>query len=67
MLSARKLNLTHGELAPWNMPAMTMDFMVSEDVDMSVLHEGMGIHVEINKLPSGMYQVVTIHIMGEHQ
>ncbi|WP_371193995.1 efflux RND transporter periplasmic adaptor subunit [Glaciecola sp. SC05] len=67
MLSERKLNLSHGELSAWNMGAMTMDFMVAEAVDMTSLTEGMNIHVEITRLPTGMYQVNTVHIMkGDH-
>lgn len=65
MLTERKLSLSHGALSEWNMAAMTMNFMVADGIDMSTLQEDMSIHIEISKLPSGMYQVQTLHVMDE--
>jgi Cu(I)/Ag(I) efflux system membrane fusion protein len=64
MLDERKLTLEHGELSEWGMPAMTMDFMVASDIDMSELSTNMQIHVQIIKTDSPMFTVNTIHIMG---
>ncbi|MFC4701343.1 efflux RND transporter periplasmic adaptor subunit [Glaciecola siphonariae] len=59
-----KINLSHEALDAWNMPAMTMDFMLAETIDIQNLREGMQIHATIVKQPSGMYEVTDIHIMS---
>lgn len=61
MLDERKLNITHGELTPWDMPGMTMDFMVDDEIDMSVLKVGMDIHIEVTQTEMGMFSIMTIH------
>ena len=65
MLDENKLTLDHGPLEEWGMPAMMMDFMVAEDIDMSQLSEDQNIHVEIGKHDSGMFEVITIHVVEE--
>jgi len=61
MPDERMLTLDHEALEDWNMPAMTMDFMLADDVDMADLHPDMNIHIEIGKTPTGMFEVRTIH------
>lgn len=61
VLDERQLNIDHGELSPWNMPGMTMNFMVADDIDMSKLKEGMSIHIEVTKTEMGMFLIKTIH------
>lgn len=63
MLSDGMVNLTHGPLDAFNMMGMTMNFMVSETLDIAEFEEGQEVQVEIVKLPSGMYQIKTVHFV----
>lgn len=63
MLEDRQVNISHGELSPWGMPAMTMNFMLAENIDTSILEEGMNIHIEVSETEMGMFMINTIHIM----
>ena len=63
VISERLVNLTHGPLDEFDMMGMTMNFMVADDINMNKLSAGQEIHVEIVKLPSGMYKVKTVHFM----
>lgn len=62
MLTERMLNLTHGPLENIGMMGMTMNFLVAEDIDLSVLSSAMEVHVEIVPTTSGMYEVRTLHV-----
>jgi Cu(I)/Ag(I) efflux system membrane fusion protein len=61
MLDERKVNITHGPLDAFNMMGMSMNFMVADDIDISQFEEGMEVHVEVVKTPSGMYMIKTAH------
>jgi Cu(I)/Ag(I) efflux system membrane fusion protein len=63
----REVNISHGELSAWGMPAMTMNFMVAENIDMSRLEEGMSIHINVTESDMGMFMINTIHIMDDVQ
>ena len=67
MLEDRQVNISHGELSAWGMPAMTMNFMLAEDIDMSTLEEGMNIHIEVTETEMGMFMINTIHITNSMQ
>ncbi len=64
MASERMVNLTHGPLDAFNMMGMTMNFLVADDLDINQFSEGMEIHVEIIKTPSGMFMLKTVHFMN---
>lgn len=63
MLDERMVNITHGPLDAFDMMGMTMNFMVADDIDMTLFAEGMEIHVEVVKTPTGMYMLKTVHFM----
>lgn len=61
MLSERMVNLTHGSLDAFDMMGMTMNFMVSDNINIADFEEGIQVHVEIIKGSTGMYEVNTVH------
>jgi len=63
MLSERMVNLTHGPLDAFDMMGMTMNFMVSDDIDIAQFVPSQEVHVEMIKTPSGMYSIKTVHFM----
>ncbi len=65
-IERRMVNLTHGYLDAFDMMGMTMNFTLSDELDINKFEEGASVHVEIIKEPSGMYQVKTLHITESH-
>lgn len=61
LLADRMVNLTHGPLDAFNMMGMTMNFRVSESINIADFEEGMQVHVEIIKGSTGMYEINTVH------
>ncbi|MDH5433986.1 MAG: efflux RND transporter periplasmic adaptor subunit [Gammaproteobacteria bacterium] len=61
MAEHRMINIDHDPIKEWGWPAMTMDFVVAEDVDISELITGETLHVEIRRTASGEFEVITIH------
>jgi len=61
----RLINITHGPLEAWDMPGMTMDFEVSESVDIKQLKVGQNLHFEVIRAESGMFSIIGIHIISE--
>jgi len=59
------VNITHGPAEAWGWPDMTMDFSVSEKVDINELAPGQSLHFEVTKTDEGGYTITGIHIMGE--
>jgi Cu/Ag efflux protein CusF len=55
----RKVNLSHGSIKQLGWPAMTMDFPVSTDVDMSTLRPGMKINFTLVRGNGGAWTVDT--------
>ncbi|MFC3093261.1 efflux RND transporter periplasmic adaptor subunit [Alteromonas sediminis] len=66
-VQARKVTLTHGYLDAFDMMGMTMDFTVAEDININDFVIDAQVHVEIIREPSGMFQVKTLHVMGDMQ
>jgi len=62
MAGHRMVNVDHQAIEAWDWPEMTMDFDVSESVDISSLETGMMLHVEIRKTDEGNYEIVKVHI-----
>ncbi len=70
MTDSAMVKLDHDPIPEWEWPQMTMNFAVSDEVDLSTLKEGQSLHVEINKVGDSGFSVTQIHIMermqGEH-
>lgn len=62
MADHKMLTLTHEPIPDWDWPEMTMNFTVAESIDFSLFTVGLSLHVEIEKMASGKYQVINIHI-----
>ncbi|MCX7543867.1 efflux RND transporter periplasmic adaptor subunit [Marinicella gelatinilytica] len=65
MVDHRMISASHEPIEAWDWPAMTMDFMVSEDLDMTALKPGMRAHLQIEKTDEQAYQVIGIHIQSD--
>ncbi|MDG1750270.1 MAG: efflux RND transporter periplasmic adaptor subunit [Thalassotalea sp.] len=65
MLDRRIVTMTHQAIDEWDWPAMTMDFTVSEEIDMSLLAEGLSLHVELTQSENGENILSNIHIMQD--
>ncbi|MBT0587022.1 efflux RND transporter periplasmic adaptor subunit [Alteromonas oceanisediminis] len=66
MASHNMLNLDHGAIEEWEWPAMTMDFFISENIDLSQIEAGMTLHVEITKSGDSDYLITTIHVKSSN-
>lgn len=66
MASHNMLNLDHGAIDEWEWPAMTMDFLVSENIDLSQIKEGMTLHIEITKTGDSDYLITTVHVKSSN-
>ena len=58
MLGHRMLTINHKPVPEWDWPGMTMNFMVSEHVEMEPLSKGKMIDFEMKKSESGQYEIV---------
>ncbi|MCC2605327.1 efflux RND transporter periplasmic adaptor subunit [Planctobacterium marinum] len=65
MAGHRMVNITHGPAEAWDWPEMTMDFNVTEKVDIDSLKSGQSLHFEVSKTEGGGYEITGIHIMSE--
>ncbi|PJE78575.1 Cation efflux system protein CusB [invertebrate metagenome] len=54
------LNITHAPVPDWGWPAMTMDFALSEGVEMSAFSDGQAIRFEVENMASGGYQILAV-------
>ncbi|NRA82945.1 MAG: efflux RND transporter periplasmic adaptor subunit [Gammaproteobacteria bacterium] len=61
MVDHRMATITHPAIEQWQWPPMTMDFTIGKQVDMSLLTEGLSLHLEITKA-QGKYIISNIHI-----
>ncbi|MEL7799312.1 efflux RND transporter periplasmic adaptor subunit [Idiomarina loihiensis] len=61
------VTLEHGEISEWDWPAMTMDFDVASDVELSQLSTGLSLHAEITQVGKQQYQLTSIHIPEQKQ
>ena len=62
MAEHRMVTATHSAISEWDWPAMTMDFIVSESIDLSALSKGTQLHMEITKSGTDRYEITEIHI-----
>lgn len=58
----RKVNVSHGAIKEIPMMAMTMDFNVADDVDITSLQEGMEMPIEVTMTGEGEFTVTKIAI-----
>lgn len=58
MAAHRMVNVSHGAISLWDWPAMSMDFIVSPNVDMNQLQKGITLQLEIQRNTVGSYEVV---------
>jgi len=61
---AKTVNASHSAIEAWEWPAMTMDFGVSDAVDISQLSAGMSLHMQIIK-EGNDYVIGGVHIMDD--
>jgi len=54
----RMVNVSHAAIGLWDWPAMTMDFIVTESVDMNLFHKGELLDIEIQKNSVGNYVII---------
>jgi Cu(I)/Ag(I) efflux system membrane fusion protein len=64
MSANNQLSLEHDPIEAWDWPAMTMDFNVANEVDLSDITAGMRLHIEITKTQDGAYVITTVHIQA---
>jgi Cu(I)/Ag(I) efflux system membrane fusion protein len=62
MPSHNMLNLDHAAIEAWDWPAMAMDFVVSDNIDVSQIEAGMTLHVQITKTGESDYLITTVHV-----
>lgn len=65
MQESNTVNITHAAVEAWQWPEMTMDFELSDTVDINALKAGQSLHFEVTKLDNGSYLLTAIHIMSE--
>ncbi len=63
MAAERKINLSHGPIEALGWPEMTMNFGLTDDVDIGDLKPGQSIHFTLEKDDEGNYRISQIHIM----
>lgn len=62
MSGHRMVTLAHDPIEEWEWPAMSMDFLVDDAVDLEPLETGMEVHVEIIQVADSEYRVQTVHV-----
>ena len=60
--AARKVNVSHGAIKEIPMMAMTMEFGVSQDVDINSLDEGMSLPIEVTMTGEGEFTITDVAI-----
>lgn len=61
----RTINLSHERIEAFNMMGMTMNFVVSDSVDINDLKEGMTLEVEVSKGDGPMYEITNTRLAGQ--
>lgn len=56
----RMLKVSHQAIEQWDWPAMDMDFVVAQSVDLDSLKNGMTGQIEIEKNAQGNYEVINV-------
>ncbi len=67
MLDHRMLTITHEPIPEWEWPVMTMDLMVSDDVDLTNAKRNQTAHLEIKLTETGEYVITMVHLLDENE
>ena len=51
---------SHGPVAAWDWPAMTMDFAIGEQVNLAEINSGIRLDAELNRNTDGMVEIIAI-------
>ena len=62
----QKVNVSHEAIDAWGWPEMTMEFNISENLDISQLTSGLSLHIEITEESESNFLISNIHIMDGH-
>jgi len=57
---AGTVTASHGPVAAWDWPAMTMDFAIGEQVSQAELNSGIRLAAELNRNTDGMVEIIAI-------
>lgn len=63
----RMVTLKHEPIPDWQWPAMTMDFIVAESVDIDALKDGMLLQAQITEDKKGHYLLTEVNITSQQQ
>ncbi len=61
------INVDHEAIAAWQWPAMTMDFFVTEQVDLDKLQPQMKLQIEISRDEQERYRISDVKLPGKTQ
>ena len=64
MAGHRMLKVTHVPIEVWRWPRMTMDLLVTDEVDIAGLRPGMTVHLQIRRSGEDHYEIAGIHVPG---
>jgi len=64
MVDHRMINVSHKPIDVWEWPEMTMDFGVTDGVDLAKLEKGMTVQLEITTTKKDQYQITKVLIPG---
>ena len=62
----REMNISHGPIPDLDMAAMTMNFLVAEDVDLEQVEEGMRIRFRAGEAEPFGYEITAIEVLPDH-
>ena len=57
---AGTVTASHGPVAAWDWPAMTMDFAIGEQVNLAEINSGIRLDAELNRNTDGMVEIIAI-------
>jgi Cu(I)/Ag(I) efflux system membrane fusion protein len=66
MLNHKMINVTHLPIPEWDWPEMTMDFITTSDVDLSMLSPEAKVDIQIEKIVEGQYRVTGVRIPSKN-
>ncbi len=62
MLDHRMVTVSHQAISEWNWPDMTMDFFVSNKVDITTLTKGRHLQMEVSKALGKRYEIIDVKL-----
>jgi len=67
MSEHRMVNVSHQPISEWDWPEMTMDFKVTESVDLGSLKPGVVVRVQIAKAGNEQFQIIDIRTPSDKE